>query len=544
MKKSSYTKFMLLGMVFVFLFSGNVFSQEKNIVTGRVFPVGMRTPMRDVTVQIKGEPSTAVLTDGDGFFSIEVPSFPVTLEFMKDSYGRQDVNVNKPSDIVVYMIATKVKNDYGKEIGVRVSLNPESRDGILILSSNDKRFKYWFDNRVYIDGAAYFGDNTYTNYDTDTQEDNKIGSGVNIRRMRFAMKTILWGHWGGEIDFDFAYNEVDIKDAFVRYIGNRWQLKVGNFKEPFSMELTTTSRYLTFIERPMVSKMDPSRHIGISYRRFGNHYFVEGGLFSSEVANDLMQDQNKKFGTNSGWSATARVAWAPIKKDRMVLHFGASGSYRKPKLPELGDPVNSFRFSTRAETSINRKKYIDTDFIEDSKSAVLYNFELAYAVKNFKVGGEYMKGRIFRDKDKVADGEDKPDIGGFFAYAGFLIMNADYYYNMGEGEFSQIYFRNNKKGALEVAVRYTYINANSFKDDERVPYIPGGSGEAYTIGLNYYFNYNVKIMLDYSYVNHDRWADGKGKYLTYDIRDGQDITPTGKGGIDFSMIQARIEIDF
>ena len=539
MKKAVTQKLVLMGMILIFLFSGNVYAQEENMVTGRVFPVGMRTPMRDVTVQIKGDPTTAVMTDGDGFFKINVPSFPVELQFIKENYDAQVVRVNKISDIVVYMTATNVKNDYGKEVGVRVTLNPESRDGILMLSSTDKRFKYWFDNRVYLDGAAYFGDNTYQG------NDNKIGSGVNIRRMRFAMKAILWGHWGGEIDFDFAYNEVDIKDAYVRYIGKNWQLKAGNFKEPFSMELTTTSRYLTFIERPMVSKMDPSRHLGISYRRFGNHYFVEGGFFSSEVANDLMQDQNKKFGTNAGWSATARVAWAPIKKDRMVLHLGASGSYRTPKIPELGDPANSFRFSTRAETSINRKKYIDTDFIENSKSLVLYNFELAYAVKNFKIGGEYMRGRIFRDTDKVPEDESKPQLGGFFVYAGFLIMNADYYYNMGEAEFSQIYFRDNKKGALEVALRYSYINANSFKNDEKIPYIPGGSGEGYTIGLNYYINYNVKVMLDYSYINHDRWANGKGKYATWDVDEfGNDITPTGKGGIDFSMIQARIEIDF
>ena len=539
MKKAMTQKLSLLGIILIFLFSTNVFSQEENIITGRVFPVGMRTPMRGVTVQIKNDPSTAVITDGDGFFSVKTPSFPVTLEFKKDNYQVLERTVNKPGDLVVYLIAGKAKNDYGKSVGVRVTLNPESRDGILTLSSTDKRFKYWFDNRVYLDGAAYFGDNTYQG------DENKIGNGVNVRRMRFAMKTILWGHWGGEIDFDFAYNEVDIKDAFVRYIGKNWQVKAGNFKEPFSMEQTTTSRYLTFIERPMVSKMDPSRHLGISYRRFGNKYFLEGGLFSSSVANDLMQDQNKKKGTSAGWSVTARAAFAPIKKDKMVLHFGVSGSYRTPKLPELGDPEDAFRFSTRAETSINRKKYIDTDFIENSKGMALYNFEVAYAVKNFKVGGEYLGATIFRDSDKVPTGEEKPGVKGFFIYGAFLINNADYYYNMAEAEFSQIDFRNNKKGSFELALRYTFIDANSFNGDDPIPYIAGGSGEAYTLGLNYYINYNVKVMLGYSYVNHDRWADGKGKYPTYNVDDqGNDITPTGKGGIDFHMIQARIEIDF
>ena len=535
--KKHLLRIVISGTIFFFLPGSAVFAQ--NVVTGKVFPAGMLTPMRDVAVKIQNSDTPAVLTDGDGIFKVEVPKFPATLEFTRDGYQKQLVEVKKPNDIVVYMIAAKITNDYGKAIGVRVSLNPESRDGILMLSSDDKRFKYWFDNRVYLDGAAYFGDNTYQG------DENKIGNGVNIRRMRFAMKTILWGHWGGEIDFDFAYNEVDIKDAFIRYIGDNWQVKAGNFKEPFSMEVTTTSRYLTFIERPMVSKMDPSRHIGISYRRFGHSYFFEGGLFSSKIANDLMQDQNKKQGTNSGWSATGRVAWAAIKKENMVLHLGASGSYRTPKIPELGDPVNSFRFATRAETSINRKKYIDTDFIENSKSVFLYNFELAYAVNNFKIGGEYFNANITRDADKVPEGEDNPGMKGFFVYGAFLLTNGDYYYNMAEAEFSQINFRNNRKGAFEIAARYTFIDANSFKDGNKIPYIQGGSGEAYTLGLNYYVNYNVKFMLSYSYVNHDRWANGKGKYPTWDVDDaGNDITPTGEGGIDFGMLQARIEIDF
>ena len=535
--KKHLLKFMIGGAMFFFLLAGAASAQ--NVITGKVFPAGMRTPMRDVAVKVQNSNAQAVFTDGDGVFKLEVSSLPVTLEFTRDGYEKQNIVVKKATDIVVYMTAAKITNDYGKAVGVRVSLNPESRDGILMLSSDDKRFKYWFDNRVYLDGAAYFGDNTYQG------KDNKIGNGVNIRRMRFALKTILWGHWGGEIDFDFAYNEVDIKDAFIRYIGENWQLKAGNFKEPFSMEVTTTSRYLTFIERPMVTKMDPSRHIGISYRRFGHKYFFEGGLFSSEIANDLMQDQNKKQGTSSGWSATGRAAWAAIKKENMVLHFGASASYRTPKIPELGDPVNSFRFSTRAETSINRKKYIDTDFIEDSKSSFIYNLELAYAVNNFKIGGEYFSAKITRDAGKVPEGEDKPELNGFFVYGAWVITNGDYYYNMAEAEFSQINFRNNRKGAFEVAARYTFIDANSFKEGSDIPYIQGGSSEAYTLGLNYYVNYNVKFMLSYSYVNNDRWANGKGKYPTWDVdSNGNDITPTGQGGIDFGMLQARIEIDF
>ena len=540
MKKSNYCKITLIGLIMLFLFSGNAYSQVENTVTGKVFPSGMQTPMRDVTVQIQGDVSSIVLTDGNGFFTLSVKQFPVDIVFMKDTYERQVVNVKKASDITVYMsVAGKAKNDYGQEVGIRVKLNPESRDGILMFSSTDNRFRYWFDNRVYFDGAVYINDNTYQGVE------HKIGNGVNIRRMRFAMKAIIYGNWGGEIDFDFGNNAVDIKDAYIRYIGKNWQLKAGNFREPMSMETMTTSRYITFIERPMATEQAPSRHLGVDYKMFTNHIFFEGGLFSSNIANDLIRDQNKSNGTNAGWSATARFAYAPIKKDKMVLHIGASGSYRLPKIQELGDPINSFRYGENAETEINRKKYIDTDWVPYCKTKTIYGFEAAYAVKNFRVQGEYLQTNITRDASKVPTGEDKYSLDGWYVMGSWLITNADYYYNMADAEFSQIDFRNNQKGAFEVALRYSFMDANTFKEGIDIPYLQGGSGESYTVGVSYYFNYYVKMMLNYAYLNHDRWADGKGKFKTYDIDDnGNDITPTGKGGIDFSTIQARILIAF
>ena len=540
MKKSTIQKVSLLGLIFMLLLSANVFAQEELIVTGRIFPAGMQTPMRDVKVHVEGDETTATITNESGEFRIVVREFPVNLVFSKATYETQVVKVKKPRDIAVYMIAGgKLTNDYGQQIGVRVSLNPESRDGILMFSSTDNSFRYWFDNRVYFDAAMYSGENTYQG------ETNEIGNGVNIRRMRFAMKTIIWGNWGGEIDFDFGNNAVDIKDAYIKYMRKNWQIKAGNFREPFSMETMTTSRYITFMERGYATEQAPSRHLGVDFKIFDDHVFFEGGIFSSKIANDLIRDQNKKQGTNAGWSVTGRFAWAPLKKERQVLHIGIAGSYRTPKIQELGDPINSFRYGENAETEINRKKYIDTDWIDDCETKTILGLELAYAYKNFRIQGEYITTAINRNPDVVPEGETKLTLGGYYVAASWLINNSNYYYNMGDAEFSQIDFIDNGKGAFEVALRYSFMDANTFKDGEDVPWLAGGSGETYTVAFSYYFNYNVKFMLNYAYVNHDRWANGKGKYKTFDVDiDGNDITPTGEGGIDFSTVQARLLIAF
>ena len=105
MKKRSFSMVTLLGLFLFLLLSSNKCSHEDNVVTGKVFPAGMTVPMRDVAVKIKGDDSSVVLTDGNGFFKIDVPLFPVELEFSKETYRTQLVTVKKASDIVIYMIA-------------------------------------------------------------------------------------------------------------------------------------------------------------------------------------------------------------------------------------------------------------------------------------------------------------------------------------------------------------------------------------------------------------------------------------------------------
>ena len=116
-------------------------------------------------------------------------------------------------------------------------------------------------------------------------------------------------------------------------------------------------------------------------------------------------------------------------------------------------------------------------------------------------------------------------------------------FNTAEGEFTQP-SRGRKWGDLELAVRYDYLNLNN-KD------IYGGAGENFTIGLNYYVNNSVKIVLNYQYSNNDRYANGKGKLISGHDAAGnltndytKVVDPKGKGGINYHMLGLRAEINF
>ena len=92
-------------LILLLLFSVDTIAQKEKIITGRIFPAGMETPMRDVKVNIEGNDSVFVMTDDAGRFSIEVESFPVNLVFSKETYHTQVKKVKKPIDLSVYMMA-------------------------------------------------------------------------------------------------------------------------------------------------------------------------------------------------------------------------------------------------------------------------------------------------------------------------------------------------------------------------------------------------------------------------------------------------------
>jgi phosphate-selective porin OprO/OprP len=437
-------------------------------------------------------------------------------------------------------IASAQENDtvrydaYGRIVSSRVPANPEYWSGFLTFESKNQAMRTWFDLRVNFDGAHYFDQNTM----------NELGSGLTIRRLRFAMKTILYNHWTGEVDLDFAGGQLDVKDAFIGYKSNEhnYYIKAGYFKEPISMETTTTSRYQTFIEEPYMTMFAPARQIGINFSKWGTRYLVVGGVHFNDVENlevtTYSQNANKDFGTDEGYSFTGKAVFRPINKDNKLIHMGVSASYRTPKTS--WEFANTYRVSSRDMTNINRKKFLDSDDIPNVESNVLLGGELSASYKNMKFSSEYLQSKINRK-----EGFESYTASGVYAAVSYLVFGGMYHYNNEEGEFTRV-SRGKEWGDIELALRFDYIDLNDTKAN-----IMGGSANGYTAGITYHVNPNVRCMLNYSYIDHDRYANGKGKLFVGTDENGEltkDYTKVteaaGKGGDDYGFIQARVEIDF
>ncbi|OQB31124.1 MAG: Porin P precursor [Bacteroidetes bacterium ADurb.Bin174] len=424
-------------------------------------------------------------------------------------------------------------NQYGKVVD-RTPLILENRDGILVFESKNQDYRLWFDIRVQADAQFFFNEKL-----------NDIGNGTSIRRARFATKAQVTENWYGEIDLDFANGILELNDAIIMYdFLNGLTTRVGNFKERFSMSQTASSRYLNFMERAMVvTAFAPSRHIGWDVAYSAPWFLAVGGIHFQEIEDAetriYVEDNNKDFGRDEGYSLTGKLVARPFGHNNdYTLHLGGAYSYRTQKTSVAPGEYGSARYSTRSLSSINRKKYLDTDLIPDLDHEQLTNIELAGFYKGLALQSEIINSRTYRKNNK------KPlDFGGFYVQASYILFGGKQVYNAEEGEFTQP-DKGKKWGDIELAVRYDYINLND-KD------VFGGSAEGYTIGLNFYTARNVKFQLNYSYLNHDRYANGKGKlFVGHDVegkltKDPKKVADAaGKAGNDFGSFGVRCEIDF
>ena len=438
-------------------------------------------------------------------------------------------------------------NQYGVAVESDV-LDAEAQDGFLVIESPKSDYKIWFDNRIQFDAGAFFGAPDYA---------DPIGNGVSIRRARFAIKAQVDKNWYGEFDMDLADGLVELKDAIVRYTGvKNLELQVGNFKENFSIQRNSSSRYLMFLERPMVcSALAPSRHLGFNAKYDNPWIWASAGIFAQEGAGaeeiTNVQDNNKDFGRgisflrNTGYSVTTKVVFRPLcNLDNAGLHIGAAYSYRTTKGSMATGEWGTYRASARNSTSINRKKYIDTNNLKDYNYNNLWTVEIAGHWGGLRYEAAYIGDNVHFKDTKLTN-----DFGGWYVQAGYLLFGGKQRYDAKGAKYTRA-LRGKKWGDLELCARYEYCNLNDTRESAKA-LVYGGSAEAYTIGLNWWVTNNVRMQLNYQFNNNDRYANGKNKLnvgLDADGKPTKDyakvVAPAGKAGVDYSMVALRFEVDF
>jgi phosphate-selective porin OprO/OprP len=343
---------------------------------------------------------------------------------------------------------------------------------------DDSEFYLRIGGRIYIDFVKYFEDK------------NDLGdNGLGIRNFTIEMNgrfnkqwlyRLSWGGFtsGGKFDGGGAF----IDDAYVSYNGfKKIALILGQHKEPFGLEESSSSLVTTFMERGLPTALVTGTNLGASFSTYRSWWGLTAGVFAEDLSNgsDL---------SNQGRGLTGRIHFNPGHREDRVYHLGSSVSFR-----DISD-TDSFYYRNRPESGLTDVRYVDTGDIFNPEHVYRYNIEAAVTAGPFAVQGEYIGSRMTREA-----GLSELDFYGWYVFASWFPTGGSRNYFPDEGIFGYPQVKS-KHGELELAVRYSMVNLTDGT-------VRGGTEKNLSLGINWYLSRHMRLMANYIFVNNDTFAN-------------------------------------
>lgn len=419
-----------------------------------------------------------------------------------------------------YLQAQAKKEDAKKKnepvaVGSDLNFKANWKNGLNLETANK-------DFQVHVGGRLHFDMGVF---DQDEETMPTFHDAAGFRRGRLRVDGKMWEifQWTTEVDFANA-GATGATATFTDFYGDIGQLpfvggiRIGRFKEPFSLEELTSSRYITLIERSAPHQaFVPARSLGIMlHRTFGEEQRASAytGIFRDDTSDGIDPSRgNGGFGQGDGeYAWTSRVTVRPVWEEngRCLVHLGAAYSYRNyTDLPR--PPHNRPSHSANAEVRLGTPALLSTGGIDLIEHSHLWGGE--FAAQN---GPVYVQSDIYTAQDNRNDGS--PTFWGGYVQAGWFLTGEHRGYSRSSGAFDRViphenFFRVRDghdgllrgRGAWEVVARFSYLDLNdsgffeAADPDDR----DGGTGllRSYTFGVNWYLNPNMKWMFNYVHAN-------------------------------------------
>ncbi len=358
-------------------------------------------------------------------------------------------------------------------------------DGLRMKNGNG--FKIKFGGRLMYDMGWVDGDDVEDHSDL-AGGDNDLEDAADVRRARLYFQGDIYEDLRFKLQFDFAGGDAALKDAYLRfkdvpYVGN---ITMGHFKEPFSLEELTSSKYITFMERGLPNAIAPGRNFGV----MAHDSFLEDNMtYAIGIFRDVDgygEDNPDDNDEDGGYNMTARVTAVPWYADegKKLLHLGGSYSLRHPQ-------EESIRFRARPEAHFLSERYVDVTTPAEWENR--FGAETAMVYGPLSAQAEYMA--VVPDAGNEAEVE--PTLQGAYAYVSYFLTGEHRNYSRSSGTFKRVTPKKNFRedgglGAWEVGARWSWLDFtdNPLEDTD------DGARELnnVTLGVNWYLNPNVRLM--------------------------------------------------
>ncbi len=355
------------------------------------------------------------------------------------------------------------------------------------LGSADTNFVISLHGLIQLDSRTFFNDH------------NLVNSGFLLRRAR----PIITGTVFHDFDFnftpDFGGSTVQILDAYLNYRYHpELQLQAGKFKSPVGLEALQSDTYLFFNERSLVTDLVPNRDLGVELHGdlFGGAASYAAGLFDgvsdyNGTTVNTDSDNDKAF--------AGRIFLQPWKTTDVSalkgLGFGVGGSYESDRNGAAG--------LTPGYTTDGQQKFFAYS------AGVIANGQHwrvspqgYYYYGPLGILGEYVISDQEVSRTTAPLGSADLRNKAWEVSASWVLTGEDATYT-GVTPRHPFNLRTGGWGAWQVVGRYEELNVDKNAFSATLPFAvstaSASSAHAWSAGLNWYLNRNVRLNASFSH---------------------------------------------
>jgi phosphate-selective porin OprO/OprP len=357
------------------------------------------------------------------------------------------------------------------------------------IETTDKKHKLKFDGRFQGDFKAYLGE-------------HPDDASFFIRRARLCSSGTLYNYYDFRVEAEFARGSTRLNDGFMNI--HYWpeaQLMFGQFKVPYSMEELHSDNWIDFVERSLANKIAPSRDVGamIHGGLADELLYYQAGIFNGYKLNQVVD-------VDGGKDGSLRLVLAPFKKSSRWfvegLRLGGSITYGNEELKN-DDWWNSGDWSTAAGT----KYLVMADGVFQDGTRTRIGAELYWDWGSLALKAEYMN--VDFEGLQVGTLINDYDVEGAYISLDYWLTGEKHAYKKGAPArvvpIENFELGGSGWGAFQIGARYEFVEADEGLLDQgyvdATQYTDRADG--FTIGLNWYPNEMIRLMLNYYHVKFE-----------------------------------------
>ena len=304
-----------------------------------------------------------------------------------------------------------------------------------------------------------------------------------------------------------------VENAYLSYtgfkpFGGKLAIEGGVMDLPYTLDEATSSNDILFMERASAGVVATNIAAGDFRSAFGSRWYNDtfwaGGYVTGPTTGAIHSASSiNPNGTTEQYGVVARAAGQIVSSKDYSLHLGGDAEFLIQPPHNLVAGSQTLTLSDRPELRIDPTTLVTTGALANVSSAQVYSAEAAGTYGPLYFQGEYFWFNVERNAVTGLPPIGAPNLHfqGGYAEASYVLTGESHPYNSASASYGGIApkdpfsLSSGGWGAWEIAGRFSTIDLNDQLASANG--VAGGRQNIYTLGLNWYANRNVRLMLNY-----------------------------------------------